>query len=237
MKTFVIVLAFAIGSYARPDVSHLPTGSYLPSGSGLQSNIDYSSGSNFGVSSEFGPHGGYNNIPQEQKHIYFFAAPGEEHLARTRINVVPSSQKNTKIIFIKAPTYAAIQPEVIAPPSISEDKTLVYVLLKKPEAAGQLTIPVSSSLKQSKPEVYFIKYKSQHDAASAIHNGLGGQPVGSSVSEVGSESNFVRTLDSGAHHGGTDGSFTSQVSSTTNFGGSSISSGSNFGPAGASGPY
>ncbi|KAF5286132.1 hypothetical protein FQA39_LY16415 [Lamprigera yunnana] len=201
----------------------------------------------------FGGHGG--GFVQDQKHVYFYAAPEEEHGSRLRINIVPNSQRNTKIIFVKAPTYGSVTPEVIAPQSLSEDRTLVYVLVKRPENGGQITIPTGAGVKPSKPEVYFIKYKTQHDAHQQITGGLQGQQVGSHVPDLGNESSFVQTLSSGsssviggAHGGGIIGgggsigigshSSGGSISFGSHGSGSSVhTSGSNFGPAGASGPY
>ncbi|KAB0795938.1 hypothetical protein PPYR_09999 [Photinus pyralis] len=208
--------------------------------SGGHSNFGSSSGhSNFGVShGTFGSsHDGHGTGFHDQKHVYFYAAPEEESSGRLRIQLVPNSQRNTKIIFVKAPSYGSLKPEVIAPPSVSEDKTLVYVLVKRPDHGGAITIPAGAGVKPSKPEVYFIKYKTQHDAQQQIVGGLHGQHVGASVPDVGSESSFVSTLDSGVSGiGGTTGSIGSHTHSSNLFT-SGTSGSSQFGPAGASGPY
>ncbi|KAK4877521.1 hypothetical protein RN001_010027 [Aquatica leii] len=203
-----------------------------------------------GIGGIGGISGGGSGLVHDQKHVYFFAAPEEYSSSRLRINVVPNSQRNTKIIFVKAPSYGSVVPEVVAPQSLSEDKTLVYVLVKKPEHGGQITIPAGVGVKQAKPEVYFIKYKTQHDAQQLIQGGLQGQQVGSHVPDIGNAANFVSTLESAASHGsgtligggGSHGSIGSIGSiSTSGSHGSSVftsgSTGGSFGPAGASGPY
>lgn len=43
----------------------------------------------------------------------------------------------------------------------NEEKTLVYVLVKKPEEQPEIVIPTQAPTQPSKPEVYFIKYKTQ----------------------------------------------------------------------------
>ncbi|KAK4877520.1 hypothetical protein RN001_010026 [Aquatica leii] len=208
-------------------------------------------------------HGGFDSghgagVVHDQKHVYFYAAPEEHSSSRLRIHVVPNAQRNTKIIFVKAPTYGSVTPEVVAPQSLSEDKTLVYVLVKRPEHGGQITIPAGVGVKASKPEVYFIKYKTQQDAQQQIHGGLQGQHVGSNVPDIGNAANFVSTLESGSSSGshGLDnfgsvgpGGFDVRSGFTSGHGSVSaghssgshdssvITSGSNFGPAGASGPY
>lgn len=49
----------------------------------------------------------------------------------------------------------------------SEDKTIVYVLVKKPEDIGPIAQPAA---KQSKPEVFFIKYKTQQEQQSPFQS-------------------------------------------------------------------
>lgn len=42
-----------------------------------------------------------------------------------------------------------------------EEKTLVYVLIKKPDEIPAIMLPKAASTQPSKPEVYFIRYKTQ----------------------------------------------------------------------------
>lgn len=70
----------------------------------------------------------------------------------------PFSAENKKrynIIFIKSPNVA--RPTLIQPQQ-SEDKTIVYVLVKKPDDITQVAQP---EIRHGKPEVFFIKYKAQ----------------------------------------------------------------------------
>lgn len=114
-----------------------------------------------------------------EKHIYVHVPPedleerGHQHIQQQ----LPVSQpkKHYKIIFIKAPNQ---QPSTnvytqIAQQQASEEKTLVYVLVKKPdEPTIQDIQQIQSTYKPSKPEVYFIKYKTHKD-----HEGVGHQGV------------------------------------------------------------
>lgn len=104
-----------------------------------------------------------------QKHIYIHVPPAEVAEPEQRSQVIyPPPQKHYKIIFIKAPAPPKpTQPTIQAPPQ-NEEKTLVYVLVKKPDDAPEIKIEAPPPTKPSKPEVYFIKYKSQKDAASSI---------------------------------------------------------------------
>ncbi|XP_031349474.1 uncharacterized protein LOC116175478 [Photinus pyralis] len=189
MKVLIVVaLSLVAVANCRPDVSHLiPTGSYLPvappSGNYLPSDSPYGS-------------------DKDEKHVYFYGSD-EDHYVRFKVNVVPASHKNTKIIFVKAPGFGIV-PEVVAPPSQAEDKTLVYVLVKKPQD-GSISIPTGLGVKQEKPQVFFIKYNSKQDAASQVSAGAQGQQVGHSVPDLGSESAFVGTLGNGAQANGHSG--------------------------------
>lgn len=72
-------------------------------------------------------------------------------------------QKHYRIVFIKAPTEApATYPTIpLQPPD--EEKTLVYVLVKKPDPPAELILPKPISTVPTKPEVYFIRYKTQKE--------------------------------------------------------------------------
>lgn len=144
----------------------LTTGSF-GSGSVLTGSNLASSAS--GSSSQF-----KTNAPLISKHFYFFEAPEEPQLARTKVQIpVITPRKNYKLIFIKTPTYGQ-SAEVIAPQQKDEEKTLVYVLVKQPDEAQKITIPPPAPTKPSKPEVFFIKYKSQQEAQEKIAEALQG---------------------------------------------------------------
>ncbi|EDW45175.1 extensin [Drosophila sechellia] len=115
---------------------------------------------------------GYNNGPQEtkvHKHIYVHVPPKdfeEEDAIQTRVHHQQGpKQKHYKIVFIKAPSAPAIRQPVVPPPPQNEEKTLIYVLHKKPEQEQDIVIPTPPPTKPSKPEVYFIKYKTKKEEA------------------------------------------------------------------------
>ncbi|KAF2905716.1 hypothetical protein ILUMI_00461 [Ignelater luminosus] len=178
------------------------------------------------------------NLHHDQRQFYFYSAPDDEAAARLRVYVEPTSQRNTKIIFVKAPSYGGVIPEVIAPPSEAVDRTKIYVLVKKPQHDGAVTIPASLGVKQAQPEVFFIKYHNHHEAEAAVNQGLSGAHIGTPLHNLGNEQTFVRTL--GSSHGGIG--FTGGVTSVTG----SVSlpgpivedrSYAKYGPPGKSGPY
>ncbi|KAH8313169.1 hypothetical protein KR067_001311, partial [Drosophila pandora] len=107
------------------------------------------------------------------KDIYIHSAPEENEEFRQdepQLDNVPI-RKNYRIVFIKAPsqnlkyTAAALKRAQ----SSNEEKTVIYVLSKKPdltEIQQQLQVTQTES-KVHKPEVYFIKYKTQEEAQRA----------------------------------------------------------------------
>ncbi|KAL5289616.1 hypothetical protein ACFFRR_009589 [Megaselia abdita] len=108
--------------------------------------------------------GGYD-FPQQKpiihKHIYVHVPPAsiEKDDEHPRIRSKPfTPQKHYKIIFIKAPSQS-IRP-ILPAVSSHEEKTLIYVLHKKPEI-GDIVLPTAPPTQPSKPEVYFIKYKAK----------------------------------------------------------------------------
>lgn len=56
-------------------------------------------------------------------------------------------------------------PEIPLQPA-DEEKTLVYVLVRRPDDPPQIVLPTPPSTLPSKPEVYFIRYKAQVSACS-----------------------------------------------------------------------
>lgn len=71
-------------------------------------------------------------------------------------------QKHYRIIFIKAPAPPAVTQTFPESP-IREEKTIVYVLVKKPDEIPEISLPTPVSTVPSKPEVYFIRYKTQEE--------------------------------------------------------------------------
>lgn len=102
--------------------------------------------------------------PVIHKHVYVHVPPPEPtyYAPKKPQQPPPPPQKHYKIVFIKAPTPPTpTVPDIpaIAPPA--EQKTLIYVLVKKPEEAPEIHIPTPAPTQPSKPEVYFIRYKTQ----------------------------------------------------------------------------
>lgn len=136
---------------ARPEPP-LPS-SYFPS-------PDSNGGGNYPASS----YGAPQQQPIIHKHVYVHVPPPEapEYKAPKYVPPPAPPQKHYKIVFIKAPTPPPPQAPVIPPlPAQDEEKTLIYVLVKKPEEAPEIVLPTPAPTQPSKPEVYFIRYKTQ----------------------------------------------------------------------------
>ncbi|KXJ71347.1 hypothetical protein RP20_CCG020796 [Aedes albopictus] len=111
------------------------------------------------ATSEYGPP---SQAPIIHKHVYVHVPPPEDEVPTTRKPItVPPPQKHYKIVFIKAPSPPSQAPPVIPPLPQNEEKTLVYVLVKKQEEQPDIVIPTPAPTPPSKPEVYFIRYKTQ----------------------------------------------------------------------------
>ncbi|XP_060535223.1 uncharacterized protein LOC132707395 [Cylas formicarius] len=126
------------------------------------------------------------------KNIYVHVPPSEPQ-PLPQVLPAPAIRKNYKIIFIKAPEVQAA-PIVRASSPLagqSEEKTLVYVLVKKPEEP-QIVVPSPAPTEPSKPEVYFIRYKAPGNGASAplapqqVDSGSNALPVVEDVARQGS---------------------------------------------------
>lgn len=102
--------------------------------------------------------------PVVHKHVYVHVPPPEAPEYKPPKYQAPPAppQKHYKIVFIKAPTPPTPTAPVLPPlPAQDEEKTLIYVLVKKPEEAPELVLPTQAPTIPSKPEVYFIRYKTQ----------------------------------------------------------------------------
>ncbi|ODM97721.1 hypothetical protein Ocin01_08955 [Orchesella cincta] len=121
--------------------------------------------------------------PKVFRHISLFIAPqepGQNNRVRT-IQAQGNPDKHINVIFIKAPSQSNSQQTEVILPEQPEQKTLVYVLVKKPEAAGNnVRIRGPPPTKPPAPAVYFIKYRDGNSNAAAgelngqIQNSLSG---------------------------------------------------------------
>ncbi|XP_016950621.1 uncharacterized protein LOC108024934 [Drosophila biarmipes] len=113
--------------------------------------------------------------PQHHQHlvskdIYVHVPPAEEPEDRYSQTVIPPppARKHYRIVFIKAPTPSATKAALRIKQAPVEEKTIIYVLTKKPDPLDlQAAVEELAPKQPSKPEVFFIKYKTQEEAAHA----------------------------------------------------------------------
>ncbi|XP_029734209.1 uncharacterized protein LOC109397735 [Aedes albopictus] len=141
-----------------------------------------------------------------QKHIYVHVPPQEPEETRAQQIVsqgVP--RKHYKIIFIKTPNVQPSAAQIALQQAQQEEKTIVYVLVKKPDEQADINIPQLPALPPSKPEVYFIKYKAnkafdggvaQSGLSGAVGSASAGLATGLGSSGHGSGHGFDATLGS-----------------------------------------
>lgn len=105
--------------------------------------------------------------PIVTKHFYVHAAPEDpEEQAAPRYVPLGRAHKTYKVIFIKAPSYGSSARIIPVLPQ-NEEKTVVYVLSKKPDFNQEIQLPEQPVTEPTKPEVFFIKYKTQQEAENA----------------------------------------------------------------------
>nr|CAH7743060.1 unnamed protein product [Callosobruchus chinensis] len=141
-------------------LAHPEAGYSYPSGGGSGPSAG---GYPSGPATAYGPPTG-GGPPVVQKHVYVHVPPPETDVPPPRkpLTAAPA-QKHYKIIFIKAPTPPTPTAPIIPVQPQNEEKTLVYVLVKKPEPEPDIIIPTPAPTQPSKPEVYFIRYKTQKE--------------------------------------------------------------------------
>ncbi|XP_021933157.1 probable H/ACA ribonucleoprotein complex subunit 1 [Zootermopsis nevadensis] len=251
MKVLVLVAAVAVLVRARPEAgyqysapSNTGTSSFGAGGSGGDIGLSSLSGGGFTGSISSGASFGGGSLVQ--KHIYVHVPPPEpeEHINRPLPQFRPA-QKHYKIVFIKAPTPPTPTAANIQLPGQDEQKTLIYVLVKKPDEAEELNIQQPAPTQPSKPEVYFIKYKTQKQITSggATGGGVGVGGTGGVIGGigggvgVGGTGGVIGGIGGGVGVGGTGGVI-GGISGGVGVGGTgSAGVSSNYGPPGASGPY
>ncbi|XP_075218662.1 uncharacterized protein LOC142323208 [Lycorma delicatula] len=115
-----------------------------------------------------GGYEGHSQAPIVQKHIYVHVPPPDPEYQAPKRPVIPPPppKKHYKIVFIKAPSFPSAQAPVIPAPQSDIEKTLIYVLHKNPTDAAPIIIPTPKPTQPAKPEVYFIRYKTNKELPS-----------------------------------------------------------------------
>ncbi|XP_073816537.1 uncharacterized protein [Musca autumnalis] len=152
----------------------------------------------------------YGAQPLITKRFFIHSAP-EEHGAEVQQHdiQVGAPRKNYNVVFVKAPVEKQQKVKVRVTPAVSEEKTAVYVLSKKADAPIVETLVQEPVTTTSKPEVAFIKYRTNEEAEHAQHHiqaeydRLGGSTSVSNegVSEVKSVIGILDGLQQGSSSG------------------------------------
>lgn len=196
----------------------------------------YIAPTNTGFSSAY-THGHQQQHSQHQETIvskrFFIHSAPEEHdddYKERTINV-GTPRKNYNVVFIKAPHKTNKGGKLRIVPAANEEKTVIYVLNKKTDAAD-IEAEVQDVVQAThKPEVFFIKYKTQEEAQhaqqqiQAQYDALGGStqvtdegvaPISSVIGSLGQAAGQQQYHgDAGVVGGNTDHQSTSHIQSTS----------------------
>lgn len=122
---------------------------------------------------EFGGHSGQQQTgvfeaPLVHKQFITVSAPEDhESLEKTKHFVIGRPQKNYRVVFIKAPSSSSANVKLSAEYAPQEEKTVIYVLSKKDSSLEVNDIATPAPTVPAKPEVFFIKYKTEEEAHHA----------------------------------------------------------------------
>ncbi|KAH8369243.1 hypothetical protein KR009_005372, partial [Drosophila setifemur] len=137
------------------------------------------------------------------KRFFIHSAPEEAEDYKERHITVGVPKRNYNVVFIKSPQRNNRKTIKISP-AANEEKTVIYVLSKKGESDLNAEV-VEQASSTSKPEVFFIKYKTNEEAQhaqqqiQAQYDALGGS------SQLTDEGVAPVTSVIGALSGGSDG--------------------------------
>ncbi|CAL4152769.1 unnamed protein product, partial [Meganyctiphanes norvegica] len=93
--------------------------------------------------------------PEVSRNVFVYAAPQQEQSYQPPPQI-PAPKVEYNLVFVRAPEALDSADPIIVPPP--QQKTLVYVLSKKQQFAGQQVINVPSGPNQE-PEVYYVNYE------------------------------------------------------------------------------
>ncbi|XP_030567240.1 uncharacterized protein LOC115767189 [Drosophila novamexicana] len=106
--------------------------------------------------------------PIINKKFYLVSAPEDRsNDGKVKHLVLGRPQKNYRVVFIKAPAGDNANVKYSAEFAPQEEKTVIYVLSKKDNDLDAGDIATPAPTQPSKPEVFFIKYKTDDEANQA----------------------------------------------------------------------
>ncbi|XP_075157464.1 uncharacterized protein LOC142230715 [Haematobia irritans] len=166
MRAFIALSAFLAITCAAPQYGYEqpiiggPAGTY----NGLSS----ANGATGRGGDKYLPPAATTAAPIVRKQFYVISAPEDnENQGKTKHLVLGRPQKNYRVVFIKAPNSGAGNVKYSAEFAPQEEKTVIYVLNKKENELDASDIATPAPTTPSKPEVFFIKYKTDEEAHQA----------------------------------------------------------------------
>ncbi|XP_017845760.1 uncharacterized protein LOC108602224 [Drosophila busckii] len=147
--------------------------------------------------------------PIVSKRFFIHSAPEDvDEDYKERHITVGVPKRNYNVVFIKSPQRSNKKTSIKISPAVNEDKTVIYVLSKKTDSSDVHAEVVEQQSSTSKPEVFFIKYKTNEEAShaqqqiQAQYDALGGtsQLTDEGVAPV---TSVIGALGSGADAGAT----------------------------------
>jgi len=153
MRTFVIIPCLVAVAFAAPQYNYTPQNS--PAASNYQGE-------------QYLPPASTTPEPIIRKQFYLISAPEDQsNNVKAKHLVLGRPQKNYRVVFIKAPASDSANVRYSAEYAPQEEKTVIYVLSKKDNELNADDIATPAPSQPSKPEVFFIKYKTDEEAQHA----------------------------------------------------------------------
>jgi len=156
--------------------------------------------------------------PQVTRNMYLYRAP-TQHVETIPARYVSNPKVHLNYVFVRTQNAVGGSRPVVVPPP--KQKTLVYVLNRRPSTAQQEVIEVPSA--PTRPELFFVNYDEGDDAQL---------PGGVSLQEALSQSVQQGQTIHGRGGFSSSGGFSSGVSSGGQYSSNTFSEGSNFSAGG-----
>ncbi|KAM7349776.1 uncharacterized protein ACRADG_008593 [Cochliomyia hominivorax] len=106
--------------------------------------------------------------PVVRKQFYVVSPPeDEDSQPKHKHLILGKPQRTYRVVFVKAPASDNAKVKYSAEYAPQEEKTVIYVLSKKGNELDASDIATPPPTQSSKPEVFFIKYKTPEEAEAA----------------------------------------------------------------------
>jgi len=216
MNKLITVLACVASASAAPQGYSAPGGrSSFSSIGGSSFGGSSFGGSSFGGSSFGGGSvgggfgggvsvgGGGGGAPQVTRNLFLYQAPAQGP-AQVNPASIPARKVHYNFVFVRTANGAGGVRPVVAP--APEQKTLVYVLSKRPSAQNQQVIEVPHNPTQ--PEVFFVNYDNEGDNTQLP----GGVTLQQALSQSAQQGQVIQGGSGGGFSGGVGGGFSGGIS-------------------------